>query len=81
MTKEHFLAELMSGSRLERVTFTLFDRKLRNPEVAHDLAGLLSFHLSEKHRLDYNFEEVKLCLPHVDKTLFIDFRDAKITLA
>ena len=81
MTKEHFLAELVSDSRLEKVTFTLFDRKLRNPDISHELAGLLSFHLSEKHRLEYDFEEVKACLPHLDKTLFMDFRDAKISLA
>ena len=81
MTKEHFLAELVSDSRLERVTFTLFDHKLRSQEMCHELSGLLSFHLSEKHNLEYDFEEVKACLPHVDKNLFMDFRDAKITLA
>ena len=80
MTKEHFFAELMGGSKLERVTFTLFDRKLRDPDLCHELSALLSFHLSEKYKLDYDFEQVKSCLPYVDKTLFIEFRDACITL-
>lgn len=55
MTKEHFFAELMSDSDLERITFTLFDLKLRDKELLHELAALLSFHLSEKHKLEYDF--------------------------
>ena len=59
----------------------MFDRKLKDTDLCHDLAALLSFHLSEKYKLDYDFEEVKQCLPWVDKTLFIEFRDERITLA
>lgn len=81
MTNEQFVAELMSNSDLELITFTLFDRKLRDKDLCHDLAALLSFHLSEKHKLEYDFEHVKACLPFVDKTLFIEFRDARITMA
>ena len=53
---------------------------LKDQDVVHELAGLLAFHLSEKHRLNYDFEELKACVGHVDKTLFMGFRDAKITL-
>ena len=71
----------MSDSNLEQITFTLFDRKLRDTEISHELAALMSFHLSEKHNIEYDFEEIKRCLPFVDKSLFIQFRDNKVTLA
>ena len=58
MDNKDFLKEVMSSSNLQRVTFMLFDLKLRDPELCHELAALLSFHLSEKHKLEYDFEEI-----------------------
>jgi len=80
MTNAEFQDELLSQSNLERITFSMFDRKLKDKQICHELAGMLSFHLSEKYGRDYDYEEVKTCLPYVDKTLFIAFRDANLSL-
>ena len=80
MKKTQFLAELMTDSDLEHISFTLFDRKMRDPDISHELAALLSFHLSEKYKREYDFEQLKVNLPFVDLALFKDLRDARITM-
>lgn len=70
----------MSDSSLDRITFSLFDRMLKDEDTVHELAGQLAYHLSETHQIDYDFEQLKACIAFVDKTLFVDMRDAKITL-
>ncbi len=70
----------MGESDLSRITASLFDKMLKDEDNVHELAGLLAFHLSEKYKIHYDFEDLKACIAFVDKTLFISFRDAKITL-
>ena len=80
LTPHEFQKELMGESDLTRITASLFDKMLKDDDNVHELAGLLAFHLSEKYKINYDFEELKACVAFVDKTLFISFRDAKITL-
>jgi len=39
MSVAHFLKELMSDSNLDRITFSLFDRMLKDEDTVHELAG------------------------------------------
>ena len=80
MTNEQFEQELMSDSNLDRVTFGLFDKKMKELGMTNKLAGELCIHLYEKHQRDYDLDKIEQLLHNMDKSLFVQFRDAKITL-
>lgn len=80
MTSKEFQDELMSDSDLSRITFSYFDRMLKDSDICSELAGALSIRLHDKFGLNYDFEEIEACIPFVDKSLFIGFRDGRVTL-
>ena len=70
----------MSDSDLSRITFSLFDKMMKDEDVVKELAVQISQHLHTKYKRDYGYEEIMAQLPYVDKSLFTSLRDAKITL-
>ena len=64
----------MSDSDLTRITFSLFDKMIKDEDVQAEIAGALSIHLRDRFKTNYNYEEIKKCLPFVDKGLFMSFR-------
>jgi len=45
MTKKEFARELMSNSDLGRITFSMFDKMIKESEVVLKISGELSIHL------------------------------------
>ena len=78
MTDEAFMAEVLSNSKLKRLTCVLFERKLSNPFLRQKLASDLSTYLQPK--ADYRADHIMKALEKTDKDLFIQFRDGLITL-
>ena len=81
MTNEEFKKEVMSNSNLERICYSLFDKKMKIEDVCCEIAGELSILLHTNFKRDYNYEEIKDCLRYLDKQLFVGFRDGTFTLA
>ena len=75
MTNDDFQAELMSMSDLAKITFSMFDKKMRDSDVCKEIASSLSILLHEKFKKEYDIQQIENCLPYVDKGLFINFRD------
>ena len=67
MTNEEFKKEVMSDSNLERIEYSLFDKKMKIEDVSGEVASELSILLHTKFKRDYNYEEIKECLSYVDK--------------
>ena len=67
LTNEEFKKEAMSNSNLERIAYSLFDKKMKIEDVCGEIAGELSILLHTKFKRDYNYEEIKECLSYVDK--------------
>ena len=67
MTNEEFKKEVMSNSNLERICYSLFDKKMKIEEVCSEIAGELSILLHTNFKRDYNYEEIKDCLRYLDK--------------
>ena len=80
MTNKEFLDEVMSDSDLSKITFSYFDKMMKDQEICSELAGALSIRLHDRYGLDYDFEEIQACIPFVDKSLFIGFRDGRVTI-
>ena len=80
MTNEQFQSEVMSTD-LERITYSMFDKKMRDEDNCKELAASLGIHLHEKFKKEYDLEAIERCLPYVDKGLFINFRDGKVSIA
>ena len=78
ISDELFLAEVISESKLKRVTCVLFEKKLSNPYLRQKIASDLSIHL--QHKADYRADDIMKALEKTDKDLFIQFRDGLITL-
>ena len=69
MTDEAFMAEVLSNSKLKRLTGVLFEKKLSNPFLRQKLASDLSIYLQSK--ADYRADHIMRALEKTDKELFI----------
>jgi hypothetical protein len=49
MTNKEFIKELMSNSDLSRITFSMFDKMKKEPEVEETISAELAFHLLSKY--------------------------------
>ena len=59
----------MSDSKLRRVTFIMFEKKLKNPFLRQKIASDLALKL--KHIKDYRADDIMKVLEHTDKELLI----------
>ena len=54
---------------------------LKDEEIEKKIAAELCIHLYQTYQKDYDQDEIRVLLGHVDKALFIEFRNGKLSLA
>ena len=80
MTAKQFHDELISDSDLSKITFADFGKMLKDSEVCSELAGSLSIHLHQKFAMNLDFEVIKDMIQYIDKSLFVNLREGRVTL-